>query len=68
MSVWKKKHPDGDEGPSLLETMQLVHQTEGFGGLFKGLEPQLFKGVTNAALMLAVKENIYTMVKKIVMV
>ncbi len=76
MNVWKKKHEHEalaagksvnlDElppVPGLIKTLEYIVEHEGPRGLYVGLEPQLFKGVNNAALMLAAKERIYSVVK-----
>ncbi|GBG24529.1 Mitochondrial substrate carrier family protein Q [Hondaea fermentalgiana] len=55
------------ETPGLMATMQAVVENEGIQGLYKGLSPQLFKGVTNAGIMLASKEKIYVIVKGVIM-
>lgn len=53
--------------PGLIATMEAVLQNEGVLGLYKGLGATLFKGVSNAALMLAVKEKIYVVVQASIM-
>ena len=51
----------------LRETLRFIYETEGVGGFFVGLQPQLIKAVSNAALMLAIKEKSYGLVKALVM-
>lgn len=41
------------------EVLQYILSTEGLSGVFKGLQPQLFRSVLASALMLMLKERIY---------
>lgn len=82
MSVWKKKTEeraaacdDPEEAkrllalpqPGMVDTLRSVIDIEGFGGLYAGLKPQIVKAVTNAAIMLSMKEKIYGLVRQIVL-
>lgn len=44
---------------SAVEVLRHIVRTEGVAGLFKGLQPQLFKSVLASALMLMLKERIF---------
>lgn len=44
--------------PGVLSLLGDVYQTDGLGGLYKGLGPELTRGVFSAALMLMIKEQL----------
>jgi hypothetical protein len=82
MSVWKKKTeeqaatcPDPTEAkrllalpePGMMATLRSVVELEGVSGLYVGLKPQVIKAVTNAAIMLSMKEKIYAVVRTVVL-
>ena len=60
--TWDKTHP-GETSPSFLEVFPRVVKDEGLRGLYTGINTQIFKAVLNAALMLAIKEQIEGRVK-----
>ena len=81
-SVWKKKNDteaalceDPKEAvqmmarrePGMVDTLKTIVDIEGPLGLYKGLQPQVVKAVTNAAIMLSMKEKIYGVVKGVVL-
>mmetsp|Transcript_11174 Transcript_11174/g.30915 ORF Transcript_11174/g.30915 Transcript_11174/m.30915 type:complete len:305 (-) Transcript_11174:409-1323(-) len=66
----RKKKPDADEvdatpPPSLMSMLWEMYQTDGIGGLYQGLGPELTRGVFSAALMLMIKEQINGGVKTV---
>ena len=65
LNTWGKKH-NGEAPPPLLEVMRRVQAEEGWRGHYIGLSSQLSKGVLNAALMLAIKERVDEVVKRLV--
>mmetsp|Transcript_1096 Transcript_1096/g.2578 ORF Transcript_1096/g.2578 Transcript_1096/m.2578 type:complete len:308 (+) Transcript_1096:348-1271(+) len=69
MQTRKKKESssdDGDDdienndnqGTSIMSMLWEMYQTDGVGGLYQGLGPELTRGVFSAALMLMIKEQI----------
>ena len=42
-----------------IHVLQTIVATEGWGGLYKGLGPQLVKGVLSSALLLTTKEKLH---------
>ena len=59
----RKRPADGDgadayDAASATGILRQVWAKEGAPGLYRGMRPQLVKGVTNAALMLVIKERI----------
>ncbi len=42
---------------SFIEVMQFVLQDQGFGGLFKGIAPQILKGLLVQGLLMMTKER-----------
>eukprot|EP00611_Tribonema_gayanum_P005302 TRINITY_DN14537_c0_g1_i1.p1 TRINITY_DN14537_c0_g1~~TRINITY_DN14537_c0_g1_i1.p1 ORF type:complete len:342 (-),score=116.40 TRINITY_DN14537_c0_g1_i1:31-1056(-) len=47
----------GKPPPSILQSLVLIARAEGPGALFKGVGPELTRGVLSAALMLMIKER-----------
>jgi len=43
----------------VIHVLQTIVATEGWGGLYKGLGPQLVKGVLSSALLLTTKEKLH---------
>ena len=59
----QKKRPAGGDGDgydaqTASGVLAQVLEKEGARGMYRGLRPQLIKGVTNAATMLVIKERI----------
>mmetsp|Transcript_5199 Transcript_5199/g.6033 ORF Transcript_5199/g.6033 Transcript_5199/m.6033 type:complete len:310 (+) Transcript_5199:318-1247(+) len=50
-----------------VETVSYIVRQEGYKGLYSGLTPALIKGVSNAAIMLALKERIYEVVNRMLL-
>jgi len=48
----------GEKSKGLGETLKDIIKTDGFVGMFKGLQPQLMQSVLSSAIMLMVKEKI----------
>ena len=61
LNTWSKLHKD-EPVPTMEEVFQRILKEEGVAGLFKGIYPQLTKGVLNSALMLMIKERVDDMV------
>ena len=62
----------GAENLSVFQVLWDMYDEEGFGfpffgGLWKGVENDLSQGIVNAALMMMVKEQLYHVVRKIVL-
>jgi len=49
----------------VLSTLQKTIKNDGPGALFRGIGPELTRGVLSAALMLMIKEQIYGVNKRI---
>lgn len=52
---------------STLELMQYIIKTEGVAGLYKGIQPQLFRSVLASALMFMAKERIHFYTRKVLL-
>uniref|UniRef100_A0A7S4KZK1 ADP,ATP carrier protein n=1 Tax=Paramoeba aestuarina TaxID=180227 RepID=A0A7S4KZK1_9EUKA len=65
MMAVQKKTEDQDK-QSMFGMMAQIAQKEGVKGWYVGLQTQLIKGVTGAAIMLVIKENIYMIIKKMI--
>jgi len=66
LNTWTKLHA-GEKTPSATDALHRIVTEEGVTGLYKGISPQLVKGVLNSAIMLAVKEKIDATVKKAIL-
>jgi hypothetical protein len=66
LAVQKKTLNGKEEERGMIETMRQILATEGLQGWYVGLNTQLFKGVTGAAIMLVIKENIYMIIKRLI--
>jgi hypothetical protein len=50
---------------SISGTLHRLVQEEGWGALYRGISPELFRGVLSAAIMLAFKEKIFAFNKRL---
>ena len=53
--------------PTMTESINAVWQSEGIAGVYRGIKPELFRGMLSAAVMLMVKERIYVVNRRIFM-
>ena len=51
----------------MTESINAVWQSEGIAGVYRGIKPELFRGMLSAAVMLMVKERIYVVNRRIFM-
>ena len=51
---------------SIPEMMLAIYEDEGLAGIFKGIGPELTRGVLSAAIMLTVREKIYGSVEALI--
>lgn len=50
---------------SVFASVQALHSTEGVAGLYRGVKPELLRGVLSAAVMLMIKEKTYMFNKRL---
>ena len=55
----KSKNANSQSVSNTSEALAYIVKSEGFKGLYKGIEPQLLKGVLAAAVMLMIKEKVF---------
>lgn len=53
------------EPPTMTESLVAVWQSEGIAGIYRGIKPELFRGMLSAAIMLMVKERIYLLNRRL---
>eukprot|EP00617_Octactis_speculum_P021400 CAMPEP_0185747992 /NCGR_PEP_ID=MMETSP1174-20130828/6639_1 /TAXON_ID=35687 /ORGANISM="Dictyocha speculum, Strain CCMP1381" /LENGTH=183 /DNA_ID=CAMNT_0028423441 /DNA_START=90 /DNA_END=641 /DNA_ORIENTATION=+ len=55
------------KGGCIQDILRRVFRSEGFLALYRGVEPELFRGMLSSAIMLMVKERIYSFNKKLIL-
>ncbi|EKU22349.1 peroxisomal membrane protein pmp47b [Nannochloropsis gaditana CCMP526] len=58
---------EGGKEATVLFTLQKTLRDEGVPGLYRGMAPELTRGVLSAALMLMIKERLYDFNKRMLL-
>lgn len=67
LAAGDRKTPSAKQTQTPLDLIKQIFQEDGFFALYKGLGPELLRGVLSSAITLMLKERLYGMNKKLIL-